>query len=66
LCTIVCRSLSAIVLLKFIANIMSTKINNNTREMEILKYINKLTSPSECQSNYDEHKLDPIYPNFKN
>jgi len=55
LCTIVCRSLSAIVLLTFIANNRSTKLNNNTSEKEILKNINKLTTPNECQTMMNIH-----------
>jgi len=59
LCTSVCRSLSIVVLLQFITYNMSNKVNN-TNVREILRNINKLTTPSECQSNYDEFILDSI------
>ena len=62
MCTIGCRSVSIVVILQFIANNMSTKVNNNTSEKEILKNINKLTTLNECQSSYDGDILDPIYP----
>jgi len=50
LCTIICRSQSAIVILMFVANNRSIKSSNNSSENELLKNINKITTPNECQS----------------